>query len=151
MTGELEPVALTDAQRGKFLDVLRADKYIGNVAALRAAGVQGTKRDLRDLIDDELLEQAREARGWSLLKVENCTWEVATNPEHPSWDRANARVLKAYHPAYRDQARVDVNHSGEVRNPDVAEAVERLNALVAAAALRSSAGNGPRELPSGTD
>jgi hypothetical protein len=28
--------------------------------------------------------------------------------DHPAWDRANARILKAYHPAFRDNAQLEV-------------------------------------------
>lgn len=105
---ELEQRALSDEKRGKFLDAVKADPKIGNVAALRAAGVDGTKRDLRAMLTDDLVEDAREARGWSLIDVEQTTWDVAKNPDHPAWDRANARVLKAYHPSFQDTARLEV-------------------------------------------
>jgi hypothetical protein len=97
--------ALTDEQRNAVVEAIRADTKLGNVIALRQAGVEGTKGQLRALIDDELAEQIREARGWSLVQVEQSAWSVATDPEHPSWDRANARILKAYHPAFRDISR----------------------------------------------
>lgn len=97
--------ALTDEQRTAVIERIKADPKSGNVAALRAAGVQGTRGQLRALIDDDLAEQIREARGWSLTVVEESAWAVATNTEHPAWDRANARILKAYHPAFRDVSR----------------------------------------------
>lgn len=100
--------ALTDEQRRAFLDHVAANKTVGNVAALRAVGVQGTRGKLRQLVGEDLAADAREARGWSLTKVEQTAWDVATDPEHPAWDRANARILKAYHPAFRDAGRVEL-------------------------------------------
>lgn len=141
---ELEQRTLTDDERGKFLDVIRADNTIGNVAALRKAGVEGTKRDLRQLLDDDALEAAREARGWNLVKVEQTTWAVAQNPEHPAWDRANARVLKAYHPAYRDNAQLEV--TGKDGAPILIEGRQTTLVEVAAVLARSGALRGLVEL-----
>lgn len=137
MTGQLEPRTLTDEERGKFLAAVKADPKIGNVAALRAAGIQGTKGELRRLLDDDLAEAAREARGWSLVAVEQTTWDVAQNPEHPAWDRANARVLKAYHPAYRDQAQLEV--TGRNGGPVLIEGRQTTLVEVAAVLLRTGA------------
>jgi hypothetical protein len=101
--------ALTQEQRDTALNLIRQartdDTALGNVAALRQAGVEGTKGQIRNLIDDDLAEELREARGWSLVRVEDTTFKVAMDPDHPNWDRANSRVLRAYHPAYRDISR----------------------------------------------
>lgn len=106
-----QPVEITDDQRRKFIDHLAAEKTCGIVAALRVAGVQGSRGQLRRAYDQDptLQEQAREARGWNINRVEGVTWEVAVNPDHPSWDRANARLLKAYGgPQFRDQSRLEL-------------------------------------------
>lgn len=110
-----QTLAITDEQRNKALELVKANPKLGNAPALRQAGVEGTRGELRRLIDPDLAEQLREARGWSIVDVEQTTWDVAKNPEHPAWDRANARVLKAYHPAFRD--RVDVEHTGPDGGP----------------------------------
>lgn len=139
MASQLEPAALTDEQRAAFLALIRDDKTLGNIHALRQAGVPGTRGQLRALIDDDLEAQSREARGWRIRKVEDTTWKVATDTEHPSWDRANARLLKAYGgPQFRDQT--EIVHAGgmEVTNPDVAAAIDRFTAL-ADAAIRAAA------------
>src|SRR5206468_11397633 len=114
-----DEVAVTAKQRAKFLALIRADKEIGSVDALRQAGVAGSSGQLRAWLkdDDELQREARQARGWNLNRVEATAWQVATDTEHPSWDRANARILKAYHPAFRDQTKVDVEHTGADGGP----------------------------------
>jgi hypothetical protein len=146
---ELEQRILTDDERGKFLDVIRADTTIGNVMALRKAGIDGNKRDLKQLLDDELLEQAREARGWSLTAVEQTTWDVAKDKTHPAWDRANARILKAYHPAFQDTARLELTG----RNGEPMQIEGRQTSLVEVAAVlaRSGALRGLVELSTSAD
>lgn len=149
-------IELTDEQREAFLAQLRDDNTIGLVRALRNAGVEGTRGQLRQLIssDEQLQDDTRLARGWNLNRVEGVAWEVALDKEHPSWDRANARVLKAYHPAYRDQSRVE--HTGldggplEVSNPDVAAALDRFTSTVTRLAARAAESSGAvRELEPG--
>lgn len=145
----LTAAVLTDEQRAAFLAAIQADKTIGNTAALRQAGVEGTKGQLRSFIDDDLAEQAREARGWNIRAVENVDWEVALDKDHPSGDRARSRLLKAYGgQQFRDQATVEHTGQLEVSNPDVADAIDRFTAAVAAAAVRSAAGD-PPELAAG--
>lgn len=114
--GPGNPPELTDEQRTRFVAIVKKDRKIGNAAALRQAGVEGSRRDLRALLeqDDDLHEEARAARGWNIVDVEASAWKVAADPEHPAWDRANARILKAYNARFRDQATVDHEHSGRV-------------------------------------
>lgn len=147
-----KPAALTDVQRRKFLKALADNPALGIRPALRAAGVTGTGRQLRDLYDtdDELQDQARDARGWNLTTVEGVAWEVAKDKDHPSWDRANSRILKAYHPQFRDRTEMDVTHSGSVDNPDVATAIDRFTTL-AAAAVRAAARDGQDTPPQLTE
>lgn len=106
----VDEVVVTDKQRATVLDLVTADKTVGTVDALRQAGVAGTRGQLNTWLDtdSDLLHQTRLARGWNLNRVEATTWTVAADPDHPAWDRANARVLKAYHPAYRDSSRVEM-------------------------------------------
>lgn len=101
---------LSAEQHARFLALLTEDKALGNVTALKLAGVEGTRGELKALMTDDLLAEAREARGWRIRGVEATTWTVATNPEHPSWDRANARLLKAYGgPQFRDHTQLELS------------------------------------------
>lgn len=134
------PDPLTPEQRQAFLDVLREHTTIGTIRALRQVGIKGSKGQLHALIDEDLEEQAREARGWNIRAVEATTWLVAADPTHDAWDRANARILKAYGgPQYRD--RVEHEHAGslEVTNTDVAAAIDRFTGQVVRLAERSRA------------
>jgi hypothetical protein len=135
------PVHVTDTQREKFIALVENDKTIGNVDALRKVGVKGSRGNINRWLDkdQDLLHQSRLARGWNLNRVEATAWEVATNPEHPAWDRANARVLKAYHPLFRDQQRLEV--TGEDGGPVVLAHEQRLT-LAHVAALAAQLDNG---------
>lgn len=117
LAGTVNEVTVTAKQREKFLSLLRADKSCGIARALHNAGVAGTTGQLRAYFDadTDLQEDARLARGWNINRVEGVAWEVALDKNHQSWDRANARVLKAYHPAYRDSARIE--HTGKDGTP----------------------------------
>lgn len=111
---QVETVEVTDRQRAEFLALIKADTAIGSVDALRQTGVAGTRGQLRAWLktDPELERAAREARGWNLNRVEAAAWTVAVDTDHPAWDRANARILKAYHPAFRDSAQLEVTGAG---------------------------------------
>ena len=134
---------MTEEQRAAFLAAIEANKEIGHVVALRAAGLEGTKGELKALLTDDLLEDAREARGQNIRRVEAAAWEVAQDTTHPNWDRANARILKAYGGSqFHD--RVDVNGRMEVETPDLTAAIDRFIALTARAvreAARSRTGS----------
>ncbi len=60
-----EPVTIDERQRKKLLRLVAKEQTIGTVVALRKAGVQGTKGQLRQLVenDDELRRDLDEARG----------------------------------------------------------------------------------------
>lgn len=150
----MEPLpALTAEQREEVCELVRADRLIGNVAAMRKAGLRGSRGQLRALIDDDFAEQLLEARGWQITKVEDAAWTVAIDTQHPAWDRANARVLKAHHPAYRDIARHELTgrDGGPIEllagrfDPDqlTLEELEQVRGLLEKAQ--------PRELESGGD
>lgn len=151
---------ITPAQREKALALIGKTRTLGNVAALRTAGVVGSGAHIRTLVvQSGFYDDAAVARGWDLVAVENSTWLVAQDPEHSHWDRANARVLKAYHPLYREQAQLEVSGRMEVSSPDVAAAIERFTSTIlrlasrggedeaAGAAIR--AGHSPPRLPMG--
>lgn len=112
----VDEVVVSVEQRETFLGLLRENKSLGLERALREAGVAGTKGQLSAWLaqDSEIAEQARLARGWNLNSVEGVVWEVALDSDHKHWDRASTRVLKAYHPAYRDVATVEHEHVGTV-------------------------------------
>lgn len=138
-------VELTDEQRTKFLEHLQADKTAGIIATLRAAGVTGSRGQLRRLYDSDvqLQEQAREARGWNINRVEGVTWEVAVDPNHPSWDRANARLLKAYGgQQFRDQSRVELTGAdgGPVQTEDRSATLGDVKRILDAAVGSTAAG-----------
>lgn len=153
----LEQATLTDEQRAGFLAAIQADKTIGNVAALRTIGVKGSKRDLKALLDDELEEQARLARGWNIRKVEDTYWGVATNPEHPHYERAAGRLLKAYGgQQFRDHVAIEHGGHVEVESPDVSAAIDRFTTTIRRLTERAQPGGtvrppdrGAAELPAG--
>lgn len=86
---------LTPKQLADMLAVIVAEPNIGTVHAARKAGVAGSRRQIRSLLAS-YSEEIREARGWNIVQVENTIWDVAKNPEHPSWERAAGRLVKAY-------------------------------------------------------
>lgn len=143
--GEPTPRELTEEQKQQFLAVIKeqheAGVELGNVKALRMIGVKGSKRDLAASVDEDLKDLAREARGWNLTAVKAKAWEVALDTSHPSWDRANSRVLRAYDPRFRDDARLEVTGGLDVRT-DVADALDRFTSAVAAAAVRRAGRDG---------
>ena len=110
--------AVTDAQREKLLEIVKDNPTVGTVTAGRQAGIAGTKGEIRQMLEP-FADEIREARGWSLEKVEQTAWTVAQDTEHPAWDRANARILKAYHPAFRDKTDVNLNANVTVERREV--------------------------------
>lgn len=149
-----EPRELTDEQRDKIREFFDEHPDGGYKSACKHAGLlRLTKTEARDLIEaDPDLAEHRERK---LGIDEDSAWKrvatIAANIEHKDALRANTFILAAIHGRHDQQRQIDVNHSGEVNQPDVAEAVERLNQLVSAAALRGAPAGRPRELPRGTD
>jgi len=97
MTAQL--VEITAEQRAAFLQTIRdsGDEMIGNVAALRAVGVKGTRGQLHDLIDREgLKEEITEARNRNVEKVKQAVFQVACDPSHKDFQRCAAMWLKAH-------------------------------------------------------
>lgn len=130
-------ITITDKQRQKFLKILADDHHQGVILALRAAGVEGSKGQLRRLYETDvsLADEAMNARGWNVNRVEGVAWEVAIDKTHPAWNYANTRLLKAYGgPQFRDQTALELTgkDGGPMEvNTDVSDAVERFTAAVA--------------------
>lgn len=102
--------ALTDEQRATAVQAVKeaseAKQVLGDVAALRQAGVRGSRGQIRKLVDDDLKADFRAARGWSVTAAIQALYTVATDISHPSFERANARLLKAFGgPEFRDVSR----------------------------------------------
>lgn len=137
---ERAALELTDLERQAVLDVIRAEPTIGTVAAMRTAGIDRPKRELKVLADTLDEDELREARGWNLRKVEQTMWGIATDPEHQSVFRAGQFLMRAYgDPRFRE--RVDVEHAGtvEVASNDVAAAIDRFTSQVVRLAERGRA------------
>jgi len=146
---QVERVEITDAQRIKILAACAKDRSLGHVRAARAAGVEGTRGQIGNALakDEEFQAGLAEANiayltkiGLGIEKLLGKLAYVADDDGNTSQLRAIVHGLSLHGIHFSDRQQVDVNHSGEVENPDVAAAVERLNALVSAAALRGAAG-----------
>jgi len=141
----LEP--LTDEQRAAFLAAVKKNPKAGNIAALKqldlvnSNGFSPTRGQLRRLLESEedLEQEAMEARGHVWAKVESVVWEVAQDKDHPKWDRA-AQMLGFARggPAFGRHDRVEVEHTGVV----VVEHERRLTLGDVAALARELAGSG---------
>lgn len=146
-------IDITDEQRTTFLVLLAEDHTKGDVATLREAGVEGSRGQLRRLLDtdDDLKIQAREARGWNINRVEGVTWEVAGDKDHPAWIRAVTLILKAYGgPQFRDQTSLEL--TGKDGGPmevstDVSDAVERFTSAVVRLVERDGQDQAPPDTP----
>lgn len=103
---------LSDDVRARFLQILAEDKEQGNVVALAQAfkdcGQHVYKSEVKPLLDDDLEQQAREARGWVTNRIEGVRWEVALDKTHTQWERANLSLLKAYHPAFAERSKLEL-------------------------------------------
>lgn len=100
---EHRTLADNPAARQAFIDAVAADPALGIRAAVEPLGYK--RRDVRELLnsDPDFAEAYAEARGRDLDRVEQTLWQVAQNPEHPSWQRANRFLLEARgDPAFRD-------------------------------------------------
>lgn len=139
---------LTAEQRDRFLDLVRADPYIGHIAAARKAGVPGTKGQLRKLVagDTDLQAGIAEARADAFAELGLGTAallkklaSVVDANDNPSQLRAiqYAFALQGVNPADR------VEHTGpdggpvEVTNPDVAAAIDRFTISIRTLAERA--------------
>lgn len=104
---------LTDDVRARFLELLAASPEAGNVVTLAQAfkdcGQHVYKSEVKPLLDDDLEQQAREARGWVTNRIEGVRWEVALDKTHTQWERANLSLLKAYHPAFADRSKLELS------------------------------------------
>lgn len=118
---DLDP--LTDEQRAQFLEILTTNPGIGNIAALRRLelvnphGYAPTRGQLRRLLEaeEDLAEEAREARGHVWAEIEDGMWQVAKDPDHKDW-RHIVQMLAFAHGgrAFRKNAQLEVEHSGNV-------------------------------------
>lgn len=118
---DLDP--LTDEQRAQFLEILTANPGIGNIAALRRLelanprGYTPTRGQLRRLLEaeEDLADEAREARGHVWAQIEDGMWKVARDPDHKDW-RHIVQMLAFAHGgrAFRKNASVEVEHTGNV-------------------------------------
>lgn len=149
---ELERTRLTDEQRDLFLK--EVGDGVGTREALRRAGITGgstaltvRRSEARRIInaDEDLRHDYEIARGRDLDKVEGVAFTIATDVKHPRALDAAKFLLERRHPDYAAKSAVDVTHSGEVANTDVAAAIERFTSTVV-----RLAGREPAELPPGT-
>lgn len=135
---------LSAAQRKKFLQLITANKGMGTRHALREAGFKGTLRAFDRLLadDEDLRADYEHARGRDLDQVEATAWDVAKDTEHPSWFRANQMVLRAWHPAYRDQSRVELTGAdgGPVEMEDRSASLAEVLRVIRAAGAEDGGG-----------
>lgn len=149
---ELERTRLTDEQRETFLAATR--EGVGRREALRKAGVTGgstaltvTRANAKAIIeaDADLHHDYLIAKGRNPDVPRSNLWRIMSDPEHPRhWDATKFHLERA-DPDYAAKSAVDVTHSGEVTNTDVAAAIERFTSTVV-----RLAGREPAELPPGT-
>lgn len=135
----------TDECRQHFLKLLAEDHTRGNVHTLIEAmhehGQTIGRGEARKLLDEDLVQEAREARGWNLNRVEGVRWEVALNPDHNQWDKASYSILRAYHPAFKDASKLELTGAdgGPVTIEDRSASLNDVQrVLTAAGALDSS-------------
>lgn len=118
-----EQPALTPEQRTKFLELIHQDPSLGTANALRTAGVQGSRGQLKQLVrgDDELAQEAREARGYGdqAIRAEMARRAIVGVDEpvfHQGQvvgyvrkysDRLLGMMAKAHLAEYRDKVEVD--------------------------------------------
>lgn len=114
---DLEPLAVTDEQQQKLLDIVRANPGIGTVIAARQAGiVQGTTGEVRALLQPyaELLREAR------VGKVATTIYEIAADPGHKSCVDAGKFVLSRQGgPEWQDKTDINLNANVTVERREV--------------------------------
>lgn len=112
------PLDLTPARRRRLLELVRGNRQLGNVAALRQVGLRGTRGELRKLLDGDvdLAEELREARGYGNTQIRNELFRRAIEGvDEPVFhqgeivghvrrysDRLLAKMADAYLPEFRD-------------------------------------------------
>lgn len=147
---------LTDTQRGKYLEALREKPTLGNREALRRAGYTGmtptltvSRAAVKALFaaDPDLEYDAQIARGKDPVVAEDVIFQIARNPDHVKQFDAAKFIAQHRLPDYTQHSEVEVTHTGEVSNPDVAAAIDRFTSLTAAA-IRAAT-RGAAELPPG--
>jgi hypothetical protein len=146
----VDQVTITPAQRVAVIATIRENPEIGNVAALRAAGVAGTRGQLAQFVDDddELAGDIREARGYGNERiVAEITRRAIDGWDEPvfhdgeivgSVRKFDGRLLtllaKAHVPEFRDVTRHELTGPNggpvEVQNTDVADALDRFGATL---------------------
>lgn len=149
------PVApLTDEQRDRIVDLIRDDPALGHVRAARMVGVQGSKGAIRQLLaDDDLFQEARleawedtlKAAGLAIRHLLEKLAGIVNDDGNPSQLRAIEKALQLRGlDQLADVVRHEHQHTGEVevRNLELADAVDRFTAAVAAATVRQAAGGG---------
>lgn len=121
-------IEITDKQRSRFLELLHADPQTGTVKALREAGVEGSRGQIRRLLneDPDLAAEAREARGYgdntirqeiTRRAIEGVEEEVfgslgsnagtgVVGRRRVYSDRLLGMMAKAYLPEYREKVEV---------------------------------------------
>lgn len=165
-------IEITEKQRKHTVELIRRHgRDIGDIRALRQAGVQGQRGQLRRLLDadGDLRDEIAEARGRSPDRIEAALIERAID----GWlepvfykggevgyirkfsDSLLAMAAKAHVPAYRDVTRHEhVGPDGgplEVENPDVAAAIDRFTTTIGRLAERAAESRGAvRELDAGS-
>lgn len=169
MTGNLarkvDEVQVSDEQLAEVLRLVEQEPNIGHALALRRAGVPGTKGQLGAYVDahPELVDDVNAARGKRIrTEILRRAIDGVEEPVYtPSGRLAGSRVvysdrlLEFAARLYLEEAkqlrtgRVEVTGADggpmEVQT-DVADAIDRLNALVAAAAVRQAAGDRPADI-----
>jgi hypothetical protein len=160
--------AVSDEQRKRALALIRKKgREIGDVRALREAGVEGTRGQLRRLLDrdEDLVEAIAEARGRSVEVVRDEVKRRAIDGvEEPVYhqgkvvgyvtkysDRLLEMMARAHAPEYRE--RVEVSGAGggplELTSPDLAGALDRFTGTIRRLAERAQSGGAVRALESG--
>lgn len=158
-------IEITRGQRDKTLRLIRKNgSRIGDIRALRRAGVLGTRGQLRQLLntDDELREEIARARGRdpevirdeirrrAIEGVEEPVFgslgngmgsgEIGTKRVYS--DRLLEMMAKAHLPEYQDSVRHEVTGPAggplEVNSPDVAAALDRFTTNISRLAARAA-------------
>lgn len=114
-----EDDSLTTHELEKLLTVVAKEPELGNVKAMRAAGIREhyTNGALKALLDQDVIEQLREVRGEPAKKALHM---VAASPWHKHWPTAIRAVLPAYGGAeFQENHRVEL--VGEGGGPVVIE------------------------------
>lgn len=151
------PSKLNDQERegiGEFLETRAAEGY---KAALASIGYHATHDAAKALIlgDGELRERYFAGYGLDQPTLLTGLGEMAADAEHKDRFRVHTFALNAFH-GWSERTETDVNHGGEVSNPDVAAAIDRFTVTVRRLAERAESGGavrdvdgGPAELPPG--